>query len=297
MYNIIPLIIILICLAIILAIVFKKLPFLSTFDVSEMPKEKASEAKEKIINERLKRKVKFFSEKISPWTKVLANLGQRKIKSAHDKLKELEEKYKKKTPKEALVTKEDFEDFEKEIDKLFREAKELTDKEEYDEAEKKYIEIIGLDSKNIEAYRGLGNLYFLQRNYEDAKQTFAHILKLNKADDHAYARLGKIAEQEGDFDQAKQDLLKSLDISTAPIHFFELAEVCFKMEEYKEALVNLNKALKIEPNNPKYLDLLLTISIIIKDKKKATATLAKLRETNPENKKIEEFEQQIEELA
>ena len=82
--------------------------------------------------------------RISPWTKIITNLGQRKIKSAHDKLKELEEKYKKKTPKEALVTKEDFEDFEKGVDKLFKEAKELTDKEEYAEAEKKYIEIITL---------------------------------------------------------------------------------------------------------------------------------------------------------
>jgi tetratricopeptide (TPR) repeat protein len=297
MYNIIPLILILVCLAIILIIVLKKLPFLATFDVDKMPKEKSLETKEKIIDERVKRKFKFFYEKISPLFKIISNLGQRKIKQAQDKLKNLEEKYKNKKPKEALITKEEFEGFEKELSQLLIEAKELVDREEYAEAEKKYIEIIGLDAKNIEAYRGLGNLYFLQKNYEDAKQTFSHILKLNKMDDKAYAKLGKIAEQEGNFDKAKKDLLRSIDIEAAPIHYFELAEVCFKMEKYKEALSNLNKALKIEPNNPKYLDLLVTVSIIIKDKNKSTEALNRLKEVNPENKKIEEFEEQINELG
>jgi biopolymer transport protein ExbD len=78
MYNIIPLIIILICLAIILAIILKKLPLLTSFDTSEIPAEKQSETKEKIMNERLKRKAKFFYGKVTPFGQLIVNFWQRK---------------------------------------------------------------------------------------------------------------------------------------------------------------------------------------------------------------------------
>ena len=49
-----------------------------------------------------------------------------------------------------------------EIEELFLEGQEKDKGEEYDEAEKKYIEIISLDSKNIKAFKMLGRLYGLE---------------------------------------------------------------------------------------------------------------------------------------
>ncbi|MCX6743398.1 MAG: hypothetical protein NT116_04145 [Candidatus Parcubacteria bacterium] len=60
--------------------------------------------------------------------------------------------------------------------------------------------------------------------------------------------------------------------------------------------MNLEKALGLEPNNPKYLDLLITISLIIKYKNLAKQSLERLKEANPDNAKIEEFQAQIKEL-
>jgi len=263
MYNIIALIIILICLAIILAIVYKKLPILASFDVSAIPQEKEMETKTKIMEERFLRKLKFYYSKIAPFVKIIINFSQRKFQLILDKIKKWEEKYKSKTKKEIFVTKEEFESLEKKIEALLKDASDLTDREHYNEAEKKYLEILNLEPKNIKAFYGLGNIYFLQKQYDEARQTFEHILKLNSSDHFAY---------------------------------FEIAEILYRIKNFEEALYYLDKAIKLEPNSPKYLDLLVSTSIIVKDKDLAKKMLARLKEVNPENAKILEFEAQIKEL-
>ena len=263
MFNIIPLIIILIALAVILYIVFKKLPLLANFDVKSIPKEQQSETKEKIIDERIQRKAKFFYGKLVPKGQNFTDFWKEKIKTFQKKLSDLDDKYKKKVSKESLVTKEEYDSFEDQLDRLVEQAEEFIEFEDYDSAEQKYIEIISLDPKNVDAYRGLAELYIIQKSFDEAKQTYEHILKLNKDDSLAY---------------------------------IELAELYLKTEESRKAKDYVEKALKIEPNNPKFLDLLLSISIIRKDKFKAEEVLAKLKKANPDNKKIKEFQSQIKEL-
>ncbi len=263
MYNILPLIIILICLAVILAIVFKKLPLLAVFDVNALPEEKEAETKNKIMEERLNRRLKLLGEKIKPFWRLFTNFFQRKLKASKERISKLEEKYQAKAKPESLITKKEFETNEKKIARLLQDAENLAKAEDYTSAENKYIEILGLEAKNIDAYRGLGDLYLLQKQFQNAIQTFKHIIKLDKNDSLAY---------------------------------FELAEVFMRLEDYDNALNNLNKALEIEPVNPKYLDLLLTISIIIKNKEMAKEGLTRLKAINPENAKIEEFEAKIREI-
>ncbi|MCX6740056.1 MAG: tetratricopeptide repeat protein [Candidatus Parcubacteria bacterium] len=263
MYNIIPLIIILLCLAGISAIVLKKLPLLTIFDVNEIPEEKAAQTKNKIIEERLERKVKHFSSKLQPFFQILSNFFQRKVSAVKTKIQEVEDKYKNQTKKEILVTKSEFLDLEKKIEDLLDEGKSLMKNENFEEAEKKIIEVLALDPKNLKAYHELGDLYYLQKQFVEAEATFKHILKINKTDDQAY---------------------------------FKLAEVYEKMEKPESVVENLVKALELVPNSPKYLDLLLTNSIILKNKELAVETLEKLKSVNPENAKIAEFEQQLKEI-
>jgi hypothetical protein len=61
-------------------------------------------------------------------------------------------------------------------------------------------------------------------------------------------------------------------------------------------LLNARKALEIEPNNPRYLDTILEISIIKKDKVLANETYKRLKEVNPENQKLAEIKEEIAEL-
>jgi Flp pilus assembly protein TadD len=103
-------------------------------------------------------------------------------------------------------------------------------------------------------------LYLGQKNYDYAIQTLQHILKINPNDTEVIIDLGSVFKQKGDFDKA--------------LYFF-------------------SKAVELEPTKPKSLDFLVDISIIIGNKELAKSALKKLKEVNPENGKIEEFEQRI----
>ena len=58
----------------------------------------------------------------------------------------------------------------------------------------------------------------------------------------------------------------------------------------------IRKSLEIQPNSPKYLDFLLQVSIMVQDKKLANETLQSLAKVNPENQKLEEYKELVDEL-
>jgi len=287
MYNIIPLLLILISLSAIIIIVSRKFSVLAALDVENILEEKEAKFKERIISNRLKRNViKYWSKS----SRVLAPLGQLAggyLKSRLHKLYQAKNVYQANGRADNPGT----------VDQLFSQAEELKKRDDLDAAEKKYIEIIGLDSKNIKAFKELGQIYFEKKEFEEAKQTFEHILKLKEDDEDIYENLAKIAKEKGNLDQARDEYLKSININkqNAQTHY-NLAEVYQAMGKLPEAARALKKALKIEPANPRYLDTMLEISIIIKDKALALDTYEKLNKANSENNKLKEFKRQIDEL-
>ncbi|MFA6306988.1 MAG: tetratricopeptide repeat protein [Patescibacteria group bacterium] len=287
MYNIIPLLLILVSLSVIIVIVSRKFSVLAALDVASIPAEKEAKFKERIISNRLKRNIiKYWARSI----RVLAPLGRLAgsyMKSKLHKLYQAKDIYQENERVDGPET----------IDQLFSQAEELKKRDDLGSAEKKYIEIIGLDSKNIKAFKELGRIYFEKKEFEEAKQTFEHILKLKEDDEDIYENLAKIAKEKGDLNEARDEYLKSININKQNSQtYFNLAEVYRAMGKLPEAALNLKKALKIEPANPRYLDTMLEISIIIKDKALALDAYNKLLKANPENNKLEEFKRQIDEL-
>ncbi len=289
MYNIIPLLLILISLSVIIVIVFKKFSVLASLDVENIPAEKEAKFKERIISNRLKRNiVKWWAKSsrfLAPAGPVLNNL----FKAILNKLYQLKSDYKGQG-KENVSN-------ENKIEQLFAQAEDFRKRDDLGSAEKKYIEIIGFDSKNIKAFKELGRVYFEKKEYEEAKQTFEHILKLKEDDEDIYNNLAQIAKEKGDLNGAKDEYIKSININKQNAQtYFSLALVYQAMGKWSDTVKNLKKALKIEPSNPRYLDTILEISIIIKDKALALDAYQKLSKANPENKKIAEFKKQIDEL-
>lgn len=287
MYNIIPLLLILISLSVIIVIVSRKFSVLAALDVESIPAEKEAKFKERIISSRLKRNIIKYWSKLSRVLTPLGKLAGSYLKSRLHKLYQAKDVY---------LASENIESSET-IEQLFSQAEELKKRDDLDAAEKKYIEIIGHDSKNLKAFKELGRVYFEKKEYEEAKQTFEHILKLKEDDEDIYENLGKIAKEKGDLGEARDEYLKSININkqNAETHF-SLAEIYQAMNKPQDAVRSLKKALKIEPANPRYLDTMLEISIIIKDKALALDAYAKLNKANPDNNKLEEFKRQIDEL-
>ncbi|MFH1523241.1 MAG: tetratricopeptide repeat protein [Patescibacteria group bacterium] len=262
MYNIIPVILILLSLSIIIVIVARKFSVLANLDVNSIQEVRETRVKEKIISDRFKRNITKWSSRLIKAYKFTSDKTSIFLKWSNNKLQDLKDSYK-------VETILPIDDKEKKIKELFVEADELCKKEMREEAEKRLIEIIGLDSKNIDAFTTLGHLYFEDKNYQEAKETFNHILKLM---------------------ENEEDKSKISEI------YFNLSLVNQTTEDYDEALVNLKEAIEIEPNNPRYLDTMIEISIINKDKVLALDAFEKLKEVNPDNQKLKEFKKQIKEL-
>lgn len=287
MYNIIPLLLILISLTVIIIIVSRKFSVLASLDVESIPAEKEAKFKERIISNRLKRNIIKYWSKISMFLSPIAKAISDYFKAKIYKLYQAKNNYQ---TTENIAGPET-------IDQLFIQAEELKKSDDLDAAEKKYIEIIGLDSKNIKAFKELGRVYFDKKEFEEAKQTFEHILRLKQDDEDIYENLAEIAREEGDLNEARDEYLKSININKQNANtYFSLAEIYQAMGKNSEAISTLKKALKIEPANPKYLDTMLEISIIIKDKVLALNTYQKLLKANPENNKLEELKRQIDEI-
>ena len=269
MYNIIPLVIILVSLSVIITIVVRKFQVLANLDIETIQSEREAKFKEQIISSRLKRNFFKYYSKIGKFIKpIILSIGNL-FKWFFEKLVAYKESNTDKDKKESHD--------ESDIDKLFSEADDFLKEENFREAEKKYIDIISKESKSIKAFRALGNLYYKEKNYPEAKQTIEHALKLlDKETD--------IKEKNGE----AQSQIAGI--------YSDMAIISKDQENYQEALKSINQALKIEKNNPRYLDTKIEICIINKNKGTALDALENLEKVNPENNKLEDFKKQIKEL-
>ncbi len=264
MYNIWPLLIISIAFLIIIFIVLRRFPALAVLDVENIPEEKEQQTKEKIIKQRMKRKLSFLEKIFNNISIFLNNI----FNKLSEKLKFLQEE--KKQKKEINVLSEV--DSEEKIKILFSQVEELIKKEDWDEAEKKLIEIISVDDKNFLAFWRLGEVYYSKNKYQEAKQTLLYTLKLSEVI----------------IDSSSNNDIANLNYSLALINQ--------ELDDLDGAIFHLKKSLEIDRNNPRYLDLMLNLCIIKKDKFKAEDFLNRIKDVNPENNNISDWENKIENL-
>ena len=265
MLTTISLILIFACLAIILVITIKKFPALAILDVNNLPGEKEAKFKEQIIKQRVDRDLAKISGSLGrAWLSVSKIIG-RFLKNWQARLSKVKLNYR-------LEKRIPWPEKQKIIKAIFLEVEELLKQENFSPAEEKLIEIIGLDQKNLAAFFQLGELYRLQKKWPEGRQTYGHALKLVR--------------------QARRESTDRADITLQEI-YFSLAELEKDAENLSAALDNVSEALELEPNNPRFLDLILDLSIIKKDKEAAAGYLERLMATNPENNKLADWQEKI----
>lgn len=259
MIYLILLAIIIVCLLAIAVISIRKFPDLALIDLNTITREREAEVREKILSERLRRKLSWLWRVFLSLARPAGRFLKSKFETIYDKILILEKRYQEKGAK-FLESK----GLELKIKVLFNEAEELQKKDDPAEAEKRYIEIISLDKKNMKAYEKLGNLYLKTKKYAEAEELFNFILKHNPSDASVLVSLGELALSQNNL--------------TAALEGFE-------------------KAIMIRPNNPKYLDFLIETSIMVGNKDLARKTLNRLAQVNPENQKLDEIRKRIEEIG
>ena len=76
----------------------------------------------------------------------------------------------------------------------------------------------------------------------------------------------------------------------------KIADLLIEIKSYEPACDAIQQAVELEPQNPKYLDKLVEISVLCGDKKKAEEAYNQLRMVNPENQKLVVFKDKIDQL-
>ena len=79
-------------------------------------------------------------------------------------------------------------------------------------------------------------------------------------------------------------------------YYYEQTITLENLGEFQKALEVCQKAVDLKPNDPKYLDAMLNLSIISKKKYLALKMFDRLKDANPENQKLDEIKGRIEEI-
>jgi Flp pilus assembly protein TadD len=243
-------------LIVLLWLAWRKLPQIKVVDPSTSKEAKAKGVKYEILKKRFER---VSGEKMNTARQRLGGpfkMAQSVVRRAAAKLAAIEKTYadrQKSTGRRKPNAEE--------LRRMVAEGRQLLDDEHYDAAEKKLVEVLSLDPKNIDAYEYIGRLYIHTKQIENAKEAFKYLQKLSPQDASVLASLGEIAVIEDDVEGA---------------------------------FTYFSRAKNISPNNPKYLDFFIEAAINKGDVMEATIALNHLREVNPENQKIGVFEERIE---
>ena len=76
----------------------------------------------------------------------------------------------------------------------------------------------------------------------------------------------------------------------------KIAELFLSIDKADTALEAVRQAVELEPDSPKYLDMMAEVSIKCRDKQSAEDAFQKLRMVNPENQKLDVLRERIEKI-
>lgn len=281
--NILLIVIIAICLLIVSFIIGKKISKIKILDVDTVPEAQTAKVRDRILIERLKRQTQRSKELMHDTATPMVLWLKKTFKNFFDRIYALEKKYQKEAAERKPFTKAELIG---KLNYLLDEASDLVKQEKFSEAEKRYIEIISADPKNIAVYEGLTAVYMSLKEYKQALQTAQFILKLLE-------KKSRPVERETDLGQKYSTISNASEVSEA---CFKVGYVYQMMGKIEKAAASFEKALSLEPNNPRLLDQMIQISIILKNKIKVLEFIQRLAEVNPENQKVKEYYEKIKEL-
>lgn len=246
---------------IVIGIIIRKFPQAASLDLKSLPTHVQKEIKTALMEERLERKMKEAGKKFLGKTEAMRHRMGRVFENLQKKAREWEEKYKE---AHKPLTAEEREKTRQKVAQLVDEGSAFLKDENFAEAERKFIEVISIDHKNIPAYTGLTEVYTHQKNWQNAQETLLFLLKMSPKDDSLHLKIANVLQES---------------------------------DKMKEAMDHVKKAVSLNPKNPKNLAALIEASLTYGEKFTAKNTLKKLKEANPENQKIAEWEKKIADMG
>lgn len=270
LFYLIPGIVIVASLVAILFIIAKKFPHIANINIESIAKEKENKVINRIMIERLARKMVQSKRFIKEISLPITDVAGKSFNKFYQKILDLEKKTFKKQPLKQIDINQDVKDKITEVQRLMFE-------QDFEQAENLAVEVISLNQKNLDAYEALVDIYIEIKDYKKARETSKFLTKL--------------------LVQEKKEKKDSTSIHRLANCYAELGYIYELEGKHPIALKNYQKAVILEPNNPRFLDLLLKISIILENKPLAQEVFESLKEADPDNGKLVELKEQIEAIV
>lgn len=290
LYYVLPMAVIILSLGAIAMIVARKLPQLTLIDTESIPKEQNLARKKQIMDERVRRAAEDWSKGALKAVTPVAVGARDSFRRLFKRLLTIDRQF-------AISKPVDPDKGHDRAEKVRAEAKKLIDENKFGEAEKKLISVLAFDELNDGVYRDLGDLYTRIKRHDRARDTYAFLVKVlikrscgqQTADSKGVPvpRFEAFSEDCPAGSEAHADIAKQYDN-------FGLASQ--SAEDFASARAGFEHAASFEPGNPKHLDLLVEACIMDGVKDRALAAWERLREVNPDNKKLNPLRKRIEKM-
>lgn len=270
-------VIIAVCTVMLVSILARKFPQLTIIDTAAIPAEREAERKKEIMRARLSRMTGEWGKRVAAGVNRKLDRAREEFRVQYRKVLEIEKQMRKErfmTPAERRER----------VVGLRAEAEALAKESKIAEAEKKYIEALSFSPRDLDSYRGLGALYLAAKRYEQARETLAYLAKALLRDNRCIHGMGRrsFAAAENSSGCPASSAVHA-DIAG---RFLDLAAACEPLDDRRGARAAYERAVAVEPANPRHLDLLLDACILGGDKERAEEVFAQLERVNPENMKL-----------
>ncbi|MBU2566389.1 hypothetical protein KKG46_02415, partial [Patescibacteria group bacterium] len=180
---------------------------------------------------------------------------------------------------------------------LLDEARSLARDLKWGDAEKRYLEVLRMDNRNADAYKGIGLIYLKQKLVPQAKETFDYLVKVKKADDIVYAALADIAQLEEDAESEEAFRIKAIEARPRLANrYAELAKFYLDAEDYAKAWPAVKRATDLDPKSSKYQELALECLIILGDWIEAKRRYDKLRLISEDKPRLQKYRDRIDRM-
>lgn len=246
-----------------------------------------------LLEQRLTRKMRQGWTVLSQRAKPVSAVTRQWWGTVHKKLVDLEHEYKVRSLP-VLLNRVQRRKVDSEISGLIDQARALLHDGEMAASEAKALQAIRLEPRSVPAFEFLAELYMQTKEYGQAKEVYRYLLKLTGESDAIYEHLGEADAAEGHLTEAVDEFKHAIDLNrTVTAYHLDLAHAERQLGNWTEALAAIEEATRLEPNSPKVLDEYIEVAMGAGKRQFAQAALEKIRDVNPENSKIADWEQKI----
>jgi tetratricopeptide (TPR) repeat protein len=280
-----------IALAICLLTIVRHWKEIQLLNPDSIKEERMRQKRDEIIRNRFER---VKSGAVSPLRTVVQHgllAGKKAFHGAYIKLIRLDRFYKQaKAPFAAMAP-----SGKEKVRLLLDEARSLARDLKWADAERRYLEALSMDERNLDAYKGLAQIYLKQKLYPQAHETFEFLIKTRQADASCYAGMGEVYEAEGDQMKAEQMYLKAVELQPRLAHWSaELARFYLEQDEPAKAWPFLQKALEREKKSAKYLEMSVETAIQLGRREDARRLYDAFRIASEDRPKLQAMKDRIE---